>query len=595
MAVTQVFGLANPSTGSENTISITFPSTPSDGDTLFLQVSVENTSVTPPSTPSGWTAVGTNPQSAGNLRHYVWSRTWSTGDPTSVTISKNTYTFMTWSIACFTNVYSWSAVRSTASASSIIAASAASTDGGMHLLLTGARANYQGGYATLTSPSGYTAYGNAAVQDSSVLMSIKALTGSSTAAATVTANKSVGLGLASIVMAPAADPVAPTGATVKVNTGSAWITLTDKTYYWDGAAWQPAVVKFYNGSQWVTSGGTSSGGGGDGGGDGGGGTTNPPSPNPSGVWYSGMSGREANGTNRDGNGPAIIWRGDPAGITQYWPNGNAAMVAYWNLDPADPARELDNWVGPIDLAIGGIERSQGETWAKAAAGAYDARWTQSANKLKSLWTDRGGGRLNSMLYIRFAHEHNGGWFEWSVARGEEAAFKNAWRRWYNIWQAILPGFHPVWSPNKDSHYDDGWAKAIDCVPPLECVHVIGPDIYNGYPAWTTTAQVAAWFTSYQNGEPLGPEAWRLYALSLGKPFACPEWSNTAPNSGASNGNESPAYVNYWNAWLRQNAGTGPGQVVYEILFNQWKEYQFYGSLAHQPATAAAYQACVWGR
>jgi hypothetical protein len=104
---------------------------------------------------------------------------------------------------------------------------------------------------------------------------------------------------------------------------------------------------------------------------------------------------------------------------------------------------------------------------------------------------------------------------------------------------------------------------------------------------------------YPNGMPLGIEKHRRFAASVGVPFAIGEWSNNAdPTSdGDGGGGESPLYVQQFNAWLRAHSGDvahpAPGQILYEIHFNLWSQFQFW-PVTIQPRTAAAYRALPWG-
>jgi hypothetical protein len=67
------------------------------------------------------------------------------------------------------------------------------------------------------------------------------------------------------------------------------------------------------------------------------------------------------------------------------------------------------------------------------------------------------------------------------------------------------------------------------------------------------------FDSY--GAPLGLERHRLFAASVGLPLAVSEWSSNSSMG------DAPVYMEQFRNWVAAHAGTGPGQVPYEIVFN----------------------------
>lgn len=303
------------------------------------------------------------------------------------------------------------------------------------------------------------------------------------------------------------------------------------------------------------------------------------------TWLSGAASPYA------ADGSFGTWRGEPITIGGTWVNGNAEMVG---LDTLRPGKEWGAWTGAIDVAIGAIDKRVGESWAAAATGAYDARWRQSAQAFKEVWTNRGKPEKN--LYIRFAHEMNGNWYPWRVASGEAADFKRSWIRWAAIIEEVIPQANKVWCVNKDS--SPGHALSRDLWPGKAYVDVYSVDWYNNYPWVSTAAALSEQFARRaSNGNPEGLEAHRQEAEADGVPFAVSEWSNSAPSSASEGGGggEAPELMSTMNAWLRAHAGTGPGQVTYEVLFNLWTRYAIYGAEAGQPRTAARYAELTWGQ
>jgi Glycosyl hydrolase family 26 len=311
----------------------------------------------------------------------------------------------------------------------------------------------------------------------------------------------------------------------------------------------------------------------------------PVEPGEGGTWYSGAASPYA------ANGTFGSWRGEAITVGGTWCNGNTYMLT---LDTIQPGAEWGAWTGRLDIAVGAIEYALGETWAAAATGAYDARWIQSAKNINSSWTARGKAAGN--LYVRFAHEMNGNWFPWRVPEGQEANFITAWRRWANIMRTYAPGVKLVWSVNKNR--SAGYAKSINIWPGASYVDVYSVDSYNVWP-WENTPDGinAEYFNKMDGSDPVGVDMHRQKAASYGVPFALSEWSNGSPqfaNDGGGGG-ESTLFMDMINQWMRIHAGTGAGQLLYDVLFNLWPRYALYGSEATQPVTAARYALLVWGR
>jgi hypothetical protein len=306
------------------------------------------------------------------------------------------------------------------------------------------------------------------------------------------------------------------------------------------------------------------------------------------TWLSGAASRYA------ADGSFGGWRGEPVTIAGTWDDSFEAQTALYSITVGD----LKDWNGPLDEAIGAIWKSRGESWAQAAAGAYDARWTTALTNLKNAW----GSRNPANLYLRFAHEMNGGWTDWNVQPGEEASFRTALTRFSTLRYQLLPQAHLVLCPN------DGTGTGIDVRNLFvaqdgqgrRVVDVYSTDTYNQYPHRTDYQDIMASFsTKDSSGAPVGVEAHRAFAQSSGVPFAVSEWSNCGIASDCDGGGgESPAYVRAFNDWARAHAGDvrNPvaGQLLYEVQFNLWPRFLFYPD-SQQPGTAAAYVAATWGQ
>jgi len=309
-------------------------------------------------------------------------------------------------------------------------------------------------------------------------------------------------------------------------------------------------------------------------------------------WLSGASSNEA------ASGAYGTWRGTAIAVGGTWDNGNAEQVAMSSICPGGPWAQ---WDKPLDVAVGAIDVTQGETWAAAARGAYTARWTKNLNRIKECW----GSRDPANLYIRFAHEMNLGESKWRVRGGEEPSFVKAITLYSTLRYQILPTAKVVLCPNDGTESEPLGGLDIRKLWPGKdgqgrpVADVYGVDSYNMNPHVNTTAEFTKKINDqYANGMPLGLEKHRQFAESVGAPFAVGEWSNNGDPANAGGGGESPLYVQEFYRWAASHAGDlahpTPGQLVYEVQFNLWDQYAFWPK-TDQPRTAAAYRALHWGK
>lgn len=271
------------------------------------------------------------------------------------------------------------------------------------------------------------------------------------------------------------------------------------------------------------------------------------------AWLSGVACPE--GAPNAGFG---TWRGSPVTIAGIWADKDEPNQRhlYW-LDG------FRDWDGHLDIAPGMLDRSPGsaETYAEAARGAYDERWRHAMRSLHERW-----GRKKT-VFIRPAHEMNGSWYRWAVRSGNVDDFKRAWQRFHAIVQAELVAkgrdARLVFNPNWDSHAD----VPVDVIYPGDAlVDVIGVDVYDHYPSTTDAAGWEAKLHSTRNRSPRGIEAWRQWAAARGKPIAFPEWGLNPEKA-----SDNPFFIRQMNDFFRRHAGSGPGQVLYEIYFNCYEQ------------------------
>jgi hypothetical protein len=309
------------------------------------------------------------------------------------------------------------------------------------------------------------------------------------------------------------------------------------------------------------------------------------------TWWSGASGRDA------ANGRYAAWRGEPVRIGGAWANGDAEQVQMFEI--CNPRGDWVRWTGPLDLAIGAIDVTRGETWAAAARGVYDARWRQHLERTKACW----GARDPSQLFLRFAHNLNVQQVPWRVRHGEERDFVTALTRYSDLRYSIMPGLRIVLSPSDSTDPRLGGLDLRALWPGKDArgravADVYGVDFYNRNPHVTTAAEATRRLTTASvGGQPLGIEQHRRLAETLGVPFAIPEWGNNADSTASGGGGESPAFVQTFHDWAAAHSGDPshpvPGQLLYEIHFNVGTEYAFW-PITLQPRTAAVYHNLTWG-
>ncbi len=272
------------------------------------------------------------------------------------------------------------------------------------------------------------------------------------------------------------------------------------------------------------------------------------------------------------------WRGRPMEIAGTWSDNNQAMVGLRQLEEGE---QYGSWDRPLDIAIGAIDaEDEGESWAEAAEGAYDDRWRASLRNLRELREDKAG-----ITYIRFAHEMNGTWFSWSVTPEETDDFVQAWRRFRDLQQEIYPDAQLVFCVNRDSSDNDlDWRELF---PGAEYVDVMAVDYYNMYPYVDTRAEWEESLTEIDDyGAPKGLQAHLDFARSVGLPLAVPEWSGSARDG------DSPVFMRGMYEFFSSNAGTGAGELLYEIHFNVEKDdlnWLLFGDYIRMPESARVYQ------
>ncbi|MDQ1295101.1 MAG: hypothetical protein QG608_2986 [Actinomycetota bacterium] len=313
-------------------------------------------------------------------------------------------------------------------------------------------------------------------------------------------------------------------------------------------------------------------------------------------WYSGVGADMSNPVGQDGS--FGTWRGEPITMGGGWDDTLDAQTGQWST--SDGAWK--KWSGPYDIAVGAIYKEEGQSWSAAASGTYNSRWTTALKALKKAWGDRGPENL----YIRFAHEMNGSWSDWNVKSGEEKNFRAALTQFSSLRYQVFgednaPALVLCANDGTSSGYADPRSLFVakdDQGRPV--VDLYSVDTYNSWPHRTDKAAIVKALSKTEDGVPVGVEAHRKYAESVGVPFSVGEWGNCGLDTDKCDGGggESPAYMEAMNEWFRAHAGDPehpePGQLVYELYFNLWDQYELHPDTG-QPTSAKAYRNLVWGQ
>jgi hypothetical protein len=78
-----------------------------------------------------------------------------------------------------------------------------------------------------------------------------------------------------------------------------------------------------------------------------------------------------------------------------------------------------------------------------------------------------------------------------------------------------------------------------------------------------------------------------------KPLAFPEWG---ANNTKGQTKDNPAYITAMNTFMATNGGSGPGQFIYDVYFNEDESGYRIGlwPTADVPQMANTYKALKWG-
>jgi len=285
------------------------------------------------------------------------------------------------------------------------------------------------------------------------------------------------------------------------------------------------------------------------------------------------------------DGSFASWRGSPTTISGTWNDGDVeSQTNQWTM-----GIEYKNWNQSVDDSIGAFWGS-GSSWSKAAGGSYDTNLHQALAAINANWGNK------KTVYIRYGHEFNGDWYPWKVTAADNASYIKAFDNFYNMVQTDLVAkgrdAKVVWSPNNDEH--NGINTELNW-PGDKYVDVVGVDFYDG----DLDKDQATWDRNFNKtgayGGPAGVGSWQAFAAKHGKPLAFPEWGTTGEGPV-----DDPFFIKKMNEFMTANAGTGPGQIAYDVYFNctgynngGGENFQIY-PVTKVPQSAAMYKSLKWG-
>lgn len=297
--------------------------------------------------------------------------------------------------------------------------------------------------------------------------------------------------------------------------------------------------------------------------------------------------------------PMVVWTvaaGIVAAVAARPSDGAAggrrtALVVHVGNDPADLAR-FERWLGcPVDgvaihtgqagwddwsgsvgfqlLRWSGARRKlywsvplipEGATLARAAAGAYDARYARAARDIAA--GTSGGGTID----VRTGWEFNTSHMPWS-SHGREREYVAAFGRFVDAFRSVSPRFRFEWTPNIGGADDPALSYPGD-----GRVDVIGMDAYYDR-HWDPGDARVAWMRNVRR--PYGFGWLEAFARTRAKPTAYAEWAVMSP--------DAAAYVDRAAAWFRH------GRALYQSYWNSNSSFRGKLSDGAMPRVGAAFR------
>lgn len=171
----------------------------------------------------------------------------------------------------------------------------------------------------------------------------------------------------------------------------------------------------------------------------------------------------------------------------------------------------------------------------AVNGSYNVEWENFGRSLASVYPD---------AYIRLSAEMNINDHYHKATPENAEDWKAAFRLAVTNLRKASSSFRFIFNPNEGPG-QTGTRDATFFYPGDEYIDLIGIDVYDWWPGYTTEANIA-----FHRDQPYGWNWWLNYAKQRNKKFCVPEWgiATANPNSGGDNA----MYINFVYSWLKEN-------------------------------------------
>lgn len=171
----------------------------------------------------------------------------------------------------------------------------------------------------------------------------------------------------------------------------------------------------------------------------------------------------------------------------------------------------------------------------AVNGSYNIEWEKFGRSLASKYPD---------AYIRLSAEMNINDHYHKATPENAEDWKAAFRLAVTNLRKASSSFRFIFNPNEGPG-QTGTQDATLFYPGDEYIDLIGIDVYDWWPGYTTEANIA-----FHRDQPYGWNWWLNYAKQRNKKFCVPEWgiATANPNSGGDNA----MYINFVYSWLKEN-------------------------------------------
>lgn len=176
-----------------------------------------------------------------------------------------------------------------------------------------------------------------------------------------------------------------------------------------------------------------------------------------------------------------------------------------------------------------------------------------------------------IFMIRLGWEFNLASWAWGVTDANAALWKTRFNAYAAIFRNTLAAgkVFIIFNPNLGV-FQSGYSGTMDAFASGLNFDAAGPDAYDWYPPFTSTANI-----NTQHTMTYGLDYWSNFCTSRGIQLCVPEWGCVSGSSATGNeGGDNPAYISeIMTVWLggRPNIGTKPG-VLFDTYFQETQSY-----------------------